>query len=334
MGSASAKERKLFTGNHAIVRGAWEAGVTFIAGYPGTPATEIIEIAADDYDDIHAQWGANEKVAFDEAMAYAINGKRSMVSMKYVGLNVAADSFMVMPFGGTVGGFVIVSADDPGMHSSQNEQDNRYFAKIAKMPMIEPSDAQEAKDFIKVAYEVSEQFNTPVLFRTSMRINHTKCVVEMGERVDFTPKTYTPDIPKWVVPVFAKQLKPILDEKMEKLANFSETFSLNRLEQGTADFGVITSGISYQYAKEVFPDANYLKLAMTYPLPKQQIIDFCKRFDKVYIIEELEPFMEEQIRFWGINNLIGKEVFPSTGELSVEVLEEVLDGIKAREGYG
>lgn len=332
MGCATTKERKLFTGNHAIVRGAWEAGVTFAAGYPGTPATEIIEIAGE-YDDIHAQWGANEKVAFDVAMGYAINGKRALVSMKYVGLNVAADSFMVMPFGGTVGGFVIVSADDPGMHSSQNEQDNRYFAKIAKMPMIEPSDAQEAKDYLKFAYEVSEQFSTPVLFRTSMRINHTKCVVEMGERQEFVPKTYEPDIPKWVVPVFAKSLRPRLDEKMERLAGFSETFPLNRIEEGTGNIGVITSGISYQYAKEVFPDATFFKLAMTYPLPKQKIIDFCKRFDKVYVVEELEPFMEEQIRFWGVSNIIGKDVFPITGELSVEVLEEVLHGIKPKTDY-
>ncbi len=316
-------QRILMAGNNAIARGAYEAGVAFASGYPGTPSTEILEVISE-YPEIRAQWGTNEKVAFDEGMGVALSGKRALVSMKYVGLNVAADSFMVFPFAGTVGGFVLISADDPGMYSSQNEQDNRYFARLAQVPMIEPSDPQEAKDYVKLAFELSEKFSTPVLYRTSMRVSHSKGMVTVGERKEVPDKTYVKDIPSWVVPVFAKGLRAKLDAKLERISEYVETYPYNRVEQGSSKVGVITSGASYTYAKEILPDATVLKLAITYPLPKQKLIDFCAGFEKVYVIEELEPFIEEQLRFWGVTNIIGKDRFPHTGEFSPDVVAKAV----------
>lgn len=322
MSLPSPGQRILMAGNNAIAQGAYEAGVYFASGYPGTPSTEILEVISQ-YSDIRAQWGANEKVAFDEAMGVAMSGKRALCSMKYVGLNVAADSFMVFPFAGTVGGFVVISADDPGMYSSQNEQDNRYFARLAQVPMIEPSDPQEAKDFLKLAFELSEQFSTPVLYRTSMRVSHSKGMVTVGERTEApADKKFVKDVPNWVVPIFAKSLRAKLDAKMARMAEFAETYPHNRLEAGSGRIGIITSGASYTYAKEVFPEAPVFKLALTYPLPKQKILDFCAQYEQVYVIEELEPFMEEQIRAWGVNNIVGKDRLPRTGEFSADVLAQ------------
>lgn len=321
-----AGQRMLMAGNNAIARGVYEAGVYFASGYPGTPSTEILEVVSE-YPDIKAQWAANEKVAFDEAMGVAMSGKRALCSMKYVGLNVAADSFMVFPFAGTNGGFVVISADDPGMYSSQNEQDNRYFARLAEIPMIEPSDPQEAKDFIKLAYELSEKFSTPVLFRTSMRVSHSKGMVTLGERSEAgETKSFVKDVPNWVVPIFAKSLKAKLDLKFEAICTYVETYPYNRIEEGSGKIGVITSGASYTYTKEILPEASVLKLAITYPLPKQMIIDFCAKFDKVYIIEELDSFIEDQIRVWGVANIIGKDIFPRTGEFSPDVIAKALFG--------
>ncbi len=316
-------QRVLMAGNNAIAQGAYEAGVYFASGYPGTPSTEILEVISE-YPEIRAQWGTNEKVAFDEAMGVAMSGKRALVSMKYVGLNVAADSFMVFPFAGTVGGFVVISADDPGMYSSQNEQDNRYFARLAQVPMIEPSDPQEAKDFVRLAFELSEKFSTPVMYRTSMRVSHSKGMVTVGERSEVPAKTFVKDIPNWVVPVFAKGLRAKLDAKLARISEYVETYPYNRVEEGSSKVGVITSGASYTYAKEILPDATVLKLAITYPLPKQTLIDFCARFDQVYVIEELEPFIEEQLRFWGVTNIIGKDRFPHTGEFSPDVVAKAV----------
>lgn len=319
--------KQLMSGDQAIARGVWEAGVVFASSYPGTPATEILESLAH-YPDIAAQWAVNEKVAFDEAMGAAIAGVRAFVSVKHVGLNVAADSFMVFPYGGTNAGFVVVSADDPGTHSSQNEQDNRYFAKFGKVPLLEPSDNQEAKDYIRLAYQISEQFETPVMVRVTMRLAHTKGLVEFGERTTAPKKPFVKDNLKWVVPPFAKLHRTPLENKMRALEQFAESFPENKIERGTggADYGVITSGVIYQYAREVLPQPDFLKLALTFPLPKQQILDFCSKYSKVYIIEESEPFLEEQIRYWGVQNVTGKELFTNIGELSPELIAQQMFG--------
>ncbi|CAA7601128.1 indolepyruvate ferredoxin oxidoreductase, alpha subunit [Acididesulfobacillus acetoxydans] len=329
----SPDRRTLMAGNTAIARGAYEAGVYFASGYPGTPSTEILENIAH-YPEIRSQWAANEKVAFDEAMGVALSGKRALCSMKYVGLNVASDSFMVFPFAGTIGGFVVISADDPGMYSSQNEQDNRYLARMAQVPMIEPSDPQEAKDYVKLAYELSEMFSTPVLYRTSMRVSHSKGIVALGERGEYTgERRFVKDVPNWVVPIFAKSLRAKLDAKMERLTAFAESYPFNRVEEGKSGIGIITSGASYTYAKEVFPEASFLKLALTNPLPRQKISDFCARHEVVYVIEELEPFLEEQIRAWGLTNIVGKDRLPRSGEYNPDVLAQALLGEKAVEDF-
>jgi indolepyruvate ferredoxin oxidoreductase alpha subunit len=319
--------KQLMSGDQAIARGAWEAGVVFAASYPGTPATEILENLAH-YPEVQAQWSVNEKVAFDEAMGAAIAGVRAFVSMKHVGLNVAADSFMVFPYAGTNAGFVLLSADDPGTHSSQNEQDNRYFAKFAKVPLLEPADTQEAKDYVKLAFQISEQFETPVMMRVTLRLAHTKGLVESGERVTAPKKPFVKDNLKWVVPPFAKLHRAPLEDKLRQMEQFAETFPENRREKGTgkADYGVITSGVIYEYAREVLPDPDFLKLGMTYPLPKKMIMDFCARYPKVYIIEESEPFLEEQIRYWGVQNVIGKELFTNIGELLPELIAQGMSG--------
>ncbi|KLU61241.1 2-oxoacid ferredoxin oxidoreductase [Peptococcaceae bacterium CEB3] len=329
----SPDRRMLMAGNTAIARGAYEAGVYFASGYPGTPSTEILENIAH-YPEIRSQWAANEKVAFDEAMGVALSGKRALCSMKYVGLNVASDSFMVFPFAGTLGGFVVISADDPGMYSSQNEQDNRYLARMAQVPMIEPSDPQEAKDYVKLAFELSEMFSTPVLYRTSMRVSHSKGIVSLGERGENTnERRFVKDVPNWVVPIFAKALRAKLDAKMERLTAFAESYPFNRLEEGRSEIGIITSGASYTYAKELFPEASFLKLALTNPLPRQKISDFCARHEVVYVIEELEPFLEEQIRAWGITNIVGKERLPRSGEYNPDILAQALLGEQAVDDF-
>lgn len=325
MGLEIAARRRLLSGNAAIARGAYEAGVAFAAGYPGTPSTEILENIAS-YPEIDCHWAANEKVAFDEAMGVAIAGKRALVAMKHVGLNVAADSFMVFPYSGTVGGFVVITADDPGMHSSQNEQDNRYFAKFAKVPLLEPADAREAKDFVIAAFELSEAFQTPVLLRTTMRLAHTKCVVELGERKEPPPREFNRVIPDWVVPVFSRRLRPRLDARLLRLAEFAEDFPYHREEAGDGEIGVLASGVAYHYAREVLPGAGFLKLAMTYPLPRRKVLEFCRRYRTVYVVEETEPFLEEQVRLIGVTNIVGKDRLPASGELSPEAVEMAVRG--------
>jgi indolepyruvate ferredoxin oxidoreductase alpha subunit len=332
MTPVTSTKKELMSGNEAIARGTWEAGVHYATGYPGTPSTEILENIAN-YDGIESNWSTNEKVAFDVAMGVSLAGKRALVTMKHVGLNVASDSFMVVPYSGVIGGLVLISADDPGMHSSQNEQDNRYFAKFGKVPVLEPIDPQEAKDFIGIAFDLSERYETPVMLRTTTRIAHAKGVVELGDRVEVVPKKYETDIQRFVVPPFARFRRPTVEERLGRLKEFSEAFEYNRVEEGDPSIGVIASGVGYQYAREVLPEATYLRIGMAFPFPVDKARAFCERFDTVYIIEEGEPFMEEQLRIAGITNIVGKDKVPLMGELNPEILANVFDGTPIPKSY-
>jgi len=330
----SDQQRLFCSGNEAIARGAWEAGVHVASGYPGTPSTEIIENLAT-YDDVDVEWSTNEKVAFDVAYGASIAGGRALVAMKHVGVNVALDSIMVTPFGGIHGGFVIITADDPGMHSSQNEQDNRYLAKFAKIPMLEPSDSEEARRFTKLAFEISEQFDTPVFLRTTTRTSHSQSIVTPEERVPAKARGYKSEPTKRVVPIYGKRWRKNVDDRVAKLEEFAETFPANTVEGSSRTIGIITSGISYQYAKEAFPDASILKLGMIYPFPRKLIRDFCRSVETVAVVEELEPFIEEQLKILGVTNaagettIVGKDKIPSVFELSPEVVKRSLLGTPA-----
>lgn len=317
--------KELLLGNEAIARGAWEAGVKFAAGYPGTPSTEILETIAKKFPHIDAQWSANEKVAFEEGMGAAIGGLRVLVTMKMVGLNVAADPFMVFPYSGTNGGFVVVSADDPGMHSSQNEQDNRYLALMAKVPVLEPSDAQECKDFVVLGMQLSEQFSVPVMLRTTTRLAHHKGLVQPGEPVDAEPKPFTRDPKRFSVPIYRKLLRPEVEKRLARLREYAESTPINRIEwrsgqpgQAAApgSIGFVTCGIAYQYVREVMPDASVFRLGMTHPLPAEALKAFCAAHEKVYVVEEGEPFIEDHIAALGVTNITGKSAFGSIGEYS------------------
>ncbi|MEJ2303665.1 MAG: indolepyruvate ferredoxin oxidoreductase subunit alpha, partial [Anaerolineales bacterium] len=318
--------RELLLGNQAIARGAWEAGVSFAAGYPGTPSTEIIETLATRFTETNPRWSSNEKVAFEEGMGAAVGGLRVLVTMKHVGLNVAADAFMVFPYSGTNGGFVLISADDPGMHSSQNEQDNRYLARMAKVPVIEPSDAQECKDFVISGMQLSELFSTPVMLRTTTRLAHHKGLVEVGERKEVERRKFDPDPKRFSVPIYRKFRRPKVEERLNKIREYAETCPFNRVEHADNPIGVVTSGISYQYVKEVLPEAGVLRLGMTFPMPPNLLRDFCSQYEKMYVVEEGEPFIEEYMRNLGITNVIGKELFGVIGEYSPGRLQEALGG--------
>lgn len=317
--------KKLLTGNEAVALGAYEAGIHYAAAYPGTPSTEILEEIAKYKDEIIAEWAPNEKVALESALGASIFGARSLASMKHVGLNVAADPFFTAGYTGVNGGMVLVNADDPGLHSSQNEQDNRYYAKSAKVAMIEPSNSQEAKDMVKAAIEISEEFDTLVMLRLTTRICHSKSLVEVGEREEVPLKPYEKNLMKYyVAPAIAKQLHVVVEEKLKKLEEFSNKTSLNYIEWNDKKIGVISSGVAYEYSKEVFGDkASYLKLGFTYPLPMDKIRKFAKEVDTLYVIEELEPFMEEQIKAAGIP-CIGKEKITNIWELNPEIIEKGL----------
>jgi len=316
--------KELLSGNEAVARGAYEAGVSIASAYPGTPSTEILENIAK-YKQIYSEWSPNEKVALEVAIGASIAGARSLAAMKHVGVNVAADPLFTFAYTGVNGGCVIVSADDPGMHSSQNEQDNRYYAKAAKMPMLEPSDSQEAKEFTKLAYEISEKFDIPILLRLTTRICHSKGLVELDERKDVGIREYNKDIAKYVAtPANARKLHVNLEEKLEKLQDYSNNTDLNKIELNGKDIGIITSGVAYQYTKEVFgQDASYLKLGMTFPIPKEKIKEFCDQVDKIYVIEELEPYLETEIKAMGID-VIGKSLLPTTGELNPDIIADKL----------
>ncbi|MFH1864976.1 MAG: indolepyruvate ferredoxin oxidoreductase subunit alpha [Candidatus Eisenbacteria bacterium] len=319
--------RVLLSGNEAVARGCFEHGVKVATAYPGTPSTEILENVVHYKDDIYCQWSPNEKVAFEVAMGASFGGVRTIVTMKHVGLNVAADPLMTSTSVGGDGGFVIVTADDPGMHSSQNEQDNRYFAKFAKIPLVEPSDSQEAKDYIGAAFEISEQFGTPVLFRLTTRISHAKTPVELGERVEVERKEYEKDTSRRVViPAHARRLHVEVEKRLLAIQKFAETSPLNRVEEGDPYVGVISSGIAYQYARDAFPDATFLKLGLSYPFPIEMAKQFCSRFDTVYIVEENEPFIEEHLRYAGVTNIAGKDRVPLCGELNQSIVARAFEG--------
>lgn len=320
--------RKLLTGNEAIARGAYEAGVRVACAYPGTPSTEILENIAQ-YPEIDAQWSTNEKVAVEVAQGACFAGARVITAMKHVGVNVAADPLFTMGYNGVNGGFLLVSADDPGMHSSQNEQDNRYYAKFMKYVLLEPSDSQEAKDFVSIGLEISEQFDTPVMLRTTTRISHSKSLVELKDRQEVPVKPYQKNVSKYfVVPAHQRPKRPVIEDRLLRLAAFADTFPGNRVECDGKEFAVITNGTGYLYAKEALGKrATYLKLSMTSPLPARLIRDFVSQHGRVYVIEEGEPFLEDQIKALGIS-VIGKELFPRIGELSAAIIREKLLGIR------
>jgi len=309
--------KTLLSGNEAVARGCYEYGVHVATAYPGTPSTEILENISQ-YKEIYSEWSPNEKVAFEVAMGSTFEGARTLVAMKHVGLNVAADPFMSVSLVGAPGGFIVVSADEPGMHSSQNEQDNRTYAKFAGYPCIEPSDSQEAKDFIETSLDISVEFDVPVLYRMTTRVCHSKGIVQLGERRAYDVKGFQKDPKKFVVlPNHARVRRIWALERLKKLQAYSETSSLNRIEKGNTQFGVITSGITYLYVKEAAPDASILKLGMSYPLPIKKIQEFSKSVDRLFVVEELEPFLEEQIKAAGIS-CEGKAFWPLAGELTPE----------------
>lgn len=309
--------KTLLSGNEAVARGAFEAGVKLAAAYPGTPSTEILENIAEHYPSIYAEWSVNEKVAFEVAIGGSMGGGRSLAAMKHVGVNVAADPLMTFAYTGVNAGFVLISADDPEMHSSQNEQDNRIFAKFAQIPCLEPSDSQESKDMVRAAFEISEQFDTPVMLRMTTRISHSKGVVELAEPKAYIGKKFDRDFHKYVmIPSNAKVRHVKVLERLEKLQDFVESSPLNRVESFGSRLGIITGGISYQYVKEIMPDTDILKLGIAFPLPLQLIKKFVEAHERVLIVEELEPFYEEIIRAAGMASVEGKKFFGRLGELS------------------
>lgn len=322
--------RELWSGNEATARGIYEAGVKVGSSYPGTPSTEIFE-NLEHYDDVYSEWAVNEKVALEVAYGASIGGVRAVTAMKHVGLNVAADPLFTASYNGVNAGFVVITADDPSMHSSQNEQDNRHYAVAAKIPMFEPSDSQDSLDMIKEAFNVSETFDTPVLFRTTTRICHSKSIVEPGEKQDVPVVPYEKKAAKYVTtPANSYARRPLVEQRMRDLAEYAETSRFNIVEMNDTKAGVITSGIAYVYAKEVFPeDTSFLKLGFTYPMPEKLIRDFASKVDTLYVIEELDPFIENFVRTLGID-CIGKDKVPVMYELNPERLREALFGEKAK----
>ena len=323
--------KKIMTGNEAIARGAWEAGLHVAAAYPGTPSTEILENLSE-YKDVYSEWATNEKVALEVAAGASMAGARALATMKHVGLNVAADPLFTLAYTGVNGGLVVVSADDPGLFSSQNEQDNRFYASHAKLAMLEPSDSQECLDFIKEAFEISEKFDTPVLFRVSTRICHSKTLVSTGERTEIAVRPYEKNSAKYVMaPANAKRRKYLMEERIAELKACSEATPLNRVECG-GRVGIITSGISYNHAKEVFgEDASYLKLGFTWPLPENKIRDFAASVDTIYVVEENEPYIEDFVKALGIA-CVGREKLPWVDELTPEVIRRAFFPEAAEKG--
>ena len=314
-------------GNEAVARGLYEAGCSFVSSYPGTPSTEITEYAAT-YDDIYAEWAPNEKVAAESAFGASLAGRRSFCGMKHVGLNVAADPLFTLTYTGVNGGMVIGVADDAGMHSSQNEQDSRHYAKASKAPMLEPSDSAEALAFTKAAFEISEQFDTPVLLKMCTRVAHSQSLVEESPRAAFTPKAYEKNIAKYVMmPGNAKRRHPVVEQRMLDLAEYAETSPLNRWERGTENkLGVITSSTCYQYVREVCgEDVSVLKLGIVWPMPEKMLREFCASCERVIVVEELDPFIEEHCASLGLK-VEGKNLFPLLGEISQNMVAEVLGG--------
>lgn len=320
----------LMSGNEAIARGAYEAGVKVCSAYPGTPSTEIFENLPQYRDSLYCEWAPNEKVAAEVAYGASIAGVRSLCAMKHVGLNVAADPIFTAAYNGVNRGFVVVTADDPSMHSSQNEQDNRFYAKAARMALIEPSDSQECIDFLKEAYEISERFDMPVLFRTTTRVSHSKSIVQFSEREERSDAEYRRNTRKYVcAPANAYQNHPKVKKNLSELEEYGNHCKINKIELNSSKVGVITASIAYQYAKDAFPkETSFLKLGLTYPLPMKLIREFAGKVEKLYVIEELEGFMEEQIKAAGID-CVGKELVSRIYEQNPQRLKEELFGIKA-----
>ena len=308
--------REILSGNEAIARGAWEAGVRFASAYPGTPSTEILENIAE-YEDIYGEWCPNEKVALETALGAAMAGARAICSMKHVGVNVAADPLMTASYVGIKGGLVLISADDPAMHSSQNEQDNRNYAKFAKIPLLEPSDSQECKDLLIHALDVSEKFDTPVMLRTTTRISHSKSIVELGERPGLEKITGLEKMASkyTMLPGFARGRHVAVEKRLVALKEYSDQTPLNRIEMGDPRVGIVASGAAYTYAREAYPGASFLKLGMSYPLPDKLIAEFRAKVKKMYVIEELDPFFEEHLLSTGVTVDGGKNLLPILGEL-------------------
>ena len=326
--------KKLLTGNEAIARGAYEAGCHVATAYPGTPSTEILENVST-YQEIYSEWSTNEKVAMEVAAGASIAGARSMVAMKHVGLNVAADPLYTIAYEGVNGGLVVITADEPGMHSSQNEQDNRLTAVNAKVALMEPSDSQECKDFIKKAFEISEEYDTPVLFKVTTRICHSKSAVELEDRVEVPIREYVKDPKKYIMVPAHSKIKHIQmeEERIPRLQEFSNTTELNKIEWNDKKIGIVTSGASYVHAKEVFGDTvSYLKVGFSWPLPDEKFKEFAAGVEKIYVIEENEPYMEKHIKAMGIE-CTGKEIFSVCGEINPQIIREAILGEKPEEGY-
>ena len=317
-------KRVIMLGNEAIARGAYEAGVKVSAAYPGTPSTEISENIVKYKDDIYAEWSPNEKVATEVAIGASVSGVRAMACMKHVGLNVASDPLYTVSYMGVNGGLVLVVADDPGLYSSQNEQDTRMVARAAQVPVLEPSDSMEAKEYMKKAFDISEQFDRPVILRTTTRLAHSQGLVTLCDRDEIEDKPYVKDIKKTVMmPGNAKLRHVEIEKRNLELADEANTMDINTVEMNDTKIGVITSGIPYLYVKEALPNASVLKLGMVNPLPKKLILDFAEKVDTLYIVEELDPVIEEQVKSWGVK-AIGKEIFTVQGEYSANMLRQAI----------
>jgi len=325
MAKANTSKQALLSGNEALAYGAYEAGLSVACAYPGTPSTEILETLAQ-FPDVDAQWSVNEKVAFEVALGAAISGARSLFACKHVGLNVAMDPLMTASYTGILAGFVIVVCDDPGMHSSQNEQDTRWVALYSKMPMLEPASPAEAKEYIQEAFKISERYDTPVMLRMTTRVSHTKENVLLKERQVPPRPEFERNIPKYVmVPGNAYQRHILVEKRLQQLQSLSERTRFNRIEKGNAKLGFITSGVAYQYLKENYPDASYLKLGMTYPFCDDKIKAFAKTVKKLVVVEELDPFIEEHVKTLGVK-VAAKDPSFRIGELTPELIPAVVAG--------
>ncbi len=318
-------QKKVLLGNEAVARGAYEAGCTVAAAYPGTPSTEILEAIARDYPEIKAQWSPNEKVALEVVAGASVAGARSMAAMKHVGLNVAADPLFTFSYTGVNGAMVIINADDPGAWSSQNEQDNRHYARAAKLPMIEPSSPAEAKEFTKRAFDISEKFDRPVIVRITTRIAHSQGIVELNDRKNAPLKEFVRNPQKFVmIPAHARPRHKFIEEQMPALKKFSEESDLNTIEWKGTKRGIITNGVAYQYVKEVCPDDSVLKIGFIWPMPDAKIREFADKIEDLYVVEELDPFIEDYVRALGYK-VTGKAVIPILGELTPEIVDMALN---------
>ncbi|HEX9077386.1 MAG TPA: indolepyruvate ferredoxin oxidoreductase subunit alpha [Anaerolineae bacterium] len=316
--------KKLLSGNEAVALGAQLAGIKYASAYPGTPSTEILENLGK-VGSLRAEWAPNEKVALDSVAGASYAGARALASMKHVGLNVASESLFYLAYTGVNAGLVIISADDPGAWSSQNEQDNRNYARFAKVPCLEPADSQEAMDFMSLAFDLSEQFDTPVILRLTTRISHSKSAVNLPEGNGHAPKPmkqFVKDMTKYaMIPANARRRHPFVEERTRKLAEWANTASINRVEWGDKKFGIVSASVAYQYAREIFDGYSFLKLGMSWPLPEKLIRDFASQVEKLVVVEELDPFFEQEIRAMGIP-CVGKEYFPLTNEFTLGVVRE------------